>query len=87
MGRELLSFSKNGGMAFPGMQMLETFAQQTNDMTNDTVRNVTEMTKASLPNVTDATDEVADDVDEATDDVVEKTKRVAEKSSHGRKST
>ena len=45
MGRELLSFSKNGGVAFPRMQMLEKFAQQTSEMTNATVRNVTEMTK------------------------------------------
>jgi len=45
MGRELLSFSKNGGVAFPRIQMLEKFAQQTSEMTNATVRNVTEMTK------------------------------------------
>lgn len=92
MGRELLSFSKNGGMAFPGMQMLEKFAQQTGEMTNATVRNVTEMAKASVRNVAEATDDAAeasDDVAEATDDVAddvaEKTKRVAERTSQGRK--
>lgn len=90
MGNQLLSFSKNGRIEFPGMQVLETIAQQTSDMTNATVRNVTEitkasvrnvaeMTKASVRNVAEAAEDGADDVDEATDDVAEEADEVAER--------
>lgn len=44
IGTQMSSFNQNGRMSFPGMQVFENIAQQTNDMTKANVRNMAEAT-------------------------------------------
>lgn len=44
IGTQMTSFSKDGRMSFPGMQVFENIAQQTSDMTKANVRNMAEAT-------------------------------------------
>lgn len=47
-GTQMSSFSQNGRMSFPGMQVFENMAQQTSDMTQANVRNMAEATNKAM---------------------------------------
>ncbi|MBK6654056.1 phasin family protein [Zoogloea sp.] len=48
IGAQMSSFSHNGRTSFPGMQVLESMAQQTSDMTKANVRNMAEATNKAM---------------------------------------